>query len=384
MTGYRDLVAAAKTRIKETSPDELRASIGSVTVIDVREPDEHHDGVIPGALLLPRGLLERDIEGLVTDHGVEIVLYCSGGSRSALAALPLLEMGYLRVSSLAGGFEAWKRAGHPWGDPAGLTQDQRRRYARHVRLPEVGEPGQMRLLGSRVLIVGAGGLGSPAAIYLAAAGVGTIGVVDDDVVDTTNLQRQVLHNLDRVAMPKVESARETLVGLNPDVKVETHRARLTAANAESIVSGYDLVVDGGDNFPTRYLVNDVCLRLRIPSIHGSIFRFEGQASVFVPYDGPCYRCLHRLPPPPELAPSCADAGVLGVLPGVIGTIQAMEAIKVLLGIGDTLKGRLLVYHALEEEFTTLVVDRDPACPACADPDRPPRLVDYDDACRPVA
>jgi molybdopterin/thiamine biosynthesis adenylyltransferase/rhodanese-related sulfurtransferase len=383
MATYRDLVNAARDRITEVGPDDLMKRMTRVRIIDVREPDEYHTGAIPGALLMPRGILERDIATIVTDPDTDLVLYCSGGSRSALAASALQEMGY-RVSSLQGGFEAWKRAGHPWGDPGGLTTDQRRRYARHVRLPEVGEAGQVRLLGSRVLIVGAGGLGSPAAIYLAAAGVGTIGVVDDDLVDATNLQRQIVHNLDRVGMAKVESARETLLGLNPDIKVETHRLRLDASNAEAVLSGYDLVIDGGDNFPTRYLVNDVCLRLGIPSIHGSIFRFEGQVSVFVPYEGPCYRCLHPLPPPPELAPSCAEAGVLGVLPGVIGTIQAMEGIKLLLGIGDTLQGRLLVYDALEQAFTDLRIARDPSCPACADPATPPRLVDYDDACRPAS
>ena len=284
---------------------------------------------------------------------------------------------------MAGGFDRWKAEGLPWGDPTGLTADQRTRYARHVRLPEVGETGQLKLLGARVLLVGAGGLGSPAALYLAAAGVGTIGIVDDDVVDPSNLQRQVLHSIDRVGMPKVESARETLLALNPDVKVEMHRERLNAANALTIMADYDVVVDGGDNFPTRYLVNDASLHLRVPVVHGSIFRFEGQAAVFTPYEGPCYRCLHPEPPPPELAPSCAEAGVLGVLPGVIGSIQAMETIKVLLGIGDTLSGRLLVYDALEQDFMSVTVKRDPSCPSCSDPDRPPTLVDYDELCRPA-
>jgi molybdopterin/thiamine biosynthesis adenylyltransferase/rhodanese-related sulfurtransferase len=382
MTTYRELVEHARSLITELTPAEVLRRIGELTVIDVREPDEYHQGAVPGARLLPRGTLERDIAALVPDRGAELVLYCSGGSRSALAALALQQMGY-RAASMAGGFDAWKRAGNPWGDPGGLTNDQRARYARHVRLPEVGEAGQVRLLGSKALIVGAGGLGSPVALYLAAAGVGTIGIVDDDVVDSSNLQRQVLHSMDRIGLPKVESAREALLGINPDVKVEAHRERLQASNALSIIAGYDVVIDGGDNFPTRYLVNDACLRLRVPSVHGSIFRFEGQASVFVPYQGPCYRCLHPLPPPPELAPSCAEAGVLGVIPGVIGTIQAMEAIKVLLGIGDTLSGRLLLYDGLDQDFTTLRFDRDPACPACSDPERPPTLVDYDQSCRPV-
>jgi molybdopterin/thiamine biosynthesis adenylyltransferase/rhodanese-related sulfurtransferase len=382
MTGYRDLVAAAKQRITEVTPAELLGRLDEVLVLDVREPDEHTQGAIPGARFLSRGILERDVEGVVPDKSTALVLYCAGGNRSALAAASLAAMGYTDVSSLRGGFDSWKQEGMPWGDPTGLTADQRTRYARHVRLPEVGEEGQLRLLESRALLVGAGGLGSPAAMYLAAAGVGTIGVVDDDVVDASNLQRQVLHNVDRIGMPKVDSALETLTALNPDVKVETHRERLSASNVLRIMSGYDVVVDGGDNFPTRYLVNDASLHLRVPVVHGSIFRFEGQASVFNPWEGPCYRCLHREPPPPELAPSCAEAGVLGVLPGVVGSIQAMEAIKLLLGIGETLQGRLLIYDALEQDFSVFTMGRDPECPACGDPDRLPALVDYDETCRP--
>ncbi|MGD2060464.1 MAG: molybdopterin-synthase adenylyltransferase MoeB [Acidimicrobiia bacterium] len=384
MTGYRDLVAAARARIDEVSPDQLWAQIERVVVLDVREADEHSQGAIPGARFLPRGLVERDIESLIPDRTTALVLYCAAGQRSALAAVSLLEMGYDNVSSMSGGFDAWKAAGLPWGDPTGLTTDQRARYARHVMLPEVGEEGQLRLLASRALIVGAGGLGSPAALYLAAAGVGTIGIVDDDIVDASNLQRQVLHNVDRVGMPKVDSALETLTALNPDVKVETHRERLNASNALRIMSGYDVVVDGGDNFPTRYLVNDASLHLDVPVVHGSIFRFEGQISVFKPWVGPCYRCLHREPPPPELAPSCAEAGVLGVLPGVVGSIQAMEAIKLMLEIGTTLQGRLMIYDALEQEFSTFDLNRDPECLACGDRDRLPVLVDYDETCRPPA
>ncbi len=382
MTSYRELVEAARSRIGELTPDEVAADLGGLIVIDVREPDEHLQGTIPGALLLPRGLLERDIAAVALDRSRQLVLYCAGGSRSALAAATLQDMGYAAVS-MRGGFDAWKRGGHPWAGPQGLTVEQKGRYARHLRLPEVGEAGQVRLLGSRALIVGAGGLGSPAALYLAAAGVGTIGVVDDDLVDQTNLQRQVLHNVDRVGTPKVDSARETILALNPDVKVEPHRLRLTAGNALAVMAGYDVVIDGGDNFPTRYLVNDASIHLRVPVVHGSIFRFEGQVTVFRPGEGPCYRCLHPLPPDPGMAPSCADAGVLGVLPGVIGSIQAMEAIKVLLGIGDTLTGRLLVYDALDEEFTVLTVAPDPACAACSDRSRPPAVVDYDDFCRPI-
>ena len=382
MPGYRDLVAAAKEKIEEVAPEDLHARIEEVVVIDVREADEHSQGAIPGAKFLPRGLVERDIETIVPDRVTPLILYCAGGNRSALAAASLVEMGYENVASMSGGFDAWKTAGLPWGDPTGLTADQRTRYARHVRLPEVGEEGQLRLLESRVLIVGAGGLGSPAALYLAAAGVGTIGVVDDDVVDASNLQRQVLHNVDRVGMPKVESALETLRALNPDVKVEAHQERLSASSVLRIMSGYEVVVDGGDNFPTRYLVNDASLHLRIPVVHGSIFRFEGQASVFNPWVGPCYRCLYAEPPPPELAPSCAEAGVLGVLPGVVGSIQAMEAIKLILGIGETLQGRLLIYDSLEQDFTPFTVARNPECLACGDPDRLPQLVDYDETCRP--
>lgn len=383
MATYRELVDAAREEISEVTPSQLRDRLEEATVLDVREADEFEQGAIPGARLLPRGIVERDISAVVPDTSARLVLYCAGGQRSALAAAALKRMGYDDVASLTGGFERWKQEGHPWGDPSGLTADQRSRYARHVRLPEVGEAGQLRLLGARALIVGAGGLGSPAAMYLAAAGVGTIGVVDDDVVDASNLQRQVLHNLERIGMPKVDSARETLLALNPDVKVEMHGERLDSANVLGVMSGYDVVVDGGDNFPTRYLVNDASLHLRVPVVHGSIFRFEGQASVFDPYTGPCYRCLHREPPPPELAPSCAEAGVLGVLPGVIGSIQAMEAIKILLGIGETLAGRLMIYDALDQDFTMLSIERSPECPACADPDRPPALVDYDETCRPA-
>lgn len=383
MPTYRELVERARNLIEEVTPRQVLDLLGEIKVIDIREPDEHQQGTVPGALLVPRGILERDIATLIPDRSTGLVLYCEVGMRSALAAATLKEMGY-RASSMAGGFEAWKRAGHPWGSPPGLNIDQRARYARHLRLPEVGEAGQVRLLGARVLIVGAGGLGSPAALYLAAAGVGTIGVVDDDVVDQTNLQRQVLHSIERVGTPKVESAREAILGLNPDIKVETHHLRLVASNALAVMSGYDVLVDGGDNFPTRYLVNDASLRLGVPVVHGSIFRFEGQVTVFRPHHGPCYRCLHRLPPTPGTAPSCVEAGVLGVLPGVIGSIQAMEAIKLILGIGDDLSGRLLVYDALDQEFTLLPVSRDPNCPACSDPSRPPALVDYDEACRPVA
>lgn len=382
MSNYRDLVKRALSRIVEIDPNQARDLMDKAVFVDVRESDEHSQGAIPGARFVPRGVLERDIVSAVPDIGQPLIVYCSGGWRSALAAESLLDMGYADVTSLAGGFDRWKADGHPWGDPGGLTADQRSRYARHIRLPEIGETGQLELLGARALLVGAGGLGSPAALYMAAAGVGTIGIADDDVVDASNLQRQVLHNMDRIGMPKVESARESLMAINPDVKVVMHPERLRAVNVLDVMSGYDVVVDGGDNFPTRYLINDASLHLRIPVVHGSIFRFEGQVSVFYPFEGPCYRCVHPLPPPPDLAPSCAEAGVFGVLPGVVGSIQAMEAIKIVLGLGESLSGRILVYDALEQDFLTVSVNRDPDCAACSDPERLPTIVDYDDNCRP--
>ncbi len=382
---YGELVARVKAQIREVDGPALEARLDgdAPVIVDVREADEFGQGAIPGARLIPRGVLEGNIQAAVPDSGAELVLYCAGGARSALAAKSLQEMGYTNVASLAGGFGQWKAQGRPWEVPQSLTNDQRARYSRHILLPEVGEEGQARLLESRVLLIGAGGLGSPAALYLAAAGVGTLGIVDFDVVDATNLQRQILHNLDRVGQLKVESARETLAALNPDVKIEPYAARLSADNVLDVMGDYDVVVDGADNFPTRYLVNDASLHLRTPVVHGSIFRFEGQVSVFWPYEGPCYRCLFPEPPPPELAPSCAEAGVLGVLPGIVGSLEAMEAIKLLLGIGEPLVGRLLTYDALSEEFRTLKLRRDPDCPACGDEDRLPQIVEYDELCVPA-
>jgi molybdopterin/thiamine biosynthesis adenylyltransferase/rhodanese-related sulfurtransferase len=381
---YGELVERVRALITEITPAELESRLDDPPVIlDIREAEEFEQGAIPGSRFVPRGVLEGTISLHVPRADAEIVLVCAAGARSALAARSLEEMGYTKVASLAGGFGRWKTEGRPWRAPETLDTDQRARYSRHLLLPEVGEAGQEKLLSSRVLLIGAGGLGSPAALYLAAAGVGTIGIVDFDVVDATNLQRQILHNLDRVGRLKVESAAETLRLLNPDVKVETYADRLSADNILEIMRNYELVVDGADNFPTRYLVNDASLHLGVPVVHGSIFRFEGQATVFSPYEGPCYRCLYPEPPPPELAPSCAEAGVLGVLPGIVGSIEAMEAIKLLLGIGDPLVGKLLTYDSLTEEFRTLRLQRDPACPACADEARPPQLVEYDDACRPA-
>ena len=377
MASYAELVAAARTQIEEISPSDL-AALDRPTVLDIRETDEWEQGIIPGARHISRGTLEGAIARAVPDPSTQIILYCAGGSRSALAALSLQDMGYTSVRSLAGGYGTWKSSGFAWELPHGLSTDQRARYARHIMLPEVGEIGQQKLLDARVLIIGAGGLGSPAALYLAAAGVGTIGIVDDDRVDATNLGRQILHDLHRVGEKKVESARQTLTALNSDVKVEAHDTRLNTSNVLKIMSAYDVVVDASDNFPTRYLVNDASIHLEKTVVHGSIFRFEGQVGVFDPQHGPCYRCLFRRPPPPELAPNCAEAGVFGVLPGVIGSLQATEALKLVLDIGEPLIGRLLTYDALDQEFRTLNVGKDPDCPACSG--APPEIVDYDDTC----
>ena len=379
---YQDMIAEAKAAVTEITPGDL-ARMESATVIDVREPDEWEQGAIAEAILIPRGTIEYTITVKVPDIETPLVVYCAGGQRSLLAAKVLQDFGYSDVVSLRGGFGAWKAEGNPWRRPEGLSTDQRARYARHLTLSGVGEGGQHKLLDAKVLVIGAGGLGSPALLYLAAAGVGTIGVVDFDAVEASNLQRQVVHDASRIGHLKVESARDSITALNSDVKVEPFAERLTSDNALEIMSGYDVIVDGTDNFPTRYLVNDAALHLRVPVVHGSIFRFEGQATVFSPYDGPCYRCLFRMPPPPELAPNCADAGVLGVLPGVIGSIQATEALKLILGLGDSLVGRLLTYDALEQSFRTLRLERDPDCPACGDESRPPELVDYDEMCRPA-
>jgi molybdopterin/thiamine biosynthesis adenylyltransferase len=377
---YQDLVNGARREIDEIEPAALSTQLPDVTLLDIREADEFEHGAISGAHLAPRGILESMIGHYAADFDQEVVLYCAVGGRSALAAQTLQQMGYTAVSSLAGGFNRWKNEGLPWRPPESLSPEQRGRYSRHILLPEVGEEGQVKLLESRVLVVGAGGLGSPAALYLAAAGVGTIGIVDFDVVDASNLQRQILHNVDRLGQPKVDSARETLAALNPDVKVVTYNLRLSADNVLDIFAEYDVIVDGGDNFPTRYLINDAALHLKRPVVHGSVFRFEGQVTVFDPYVGPCYRCQFPEPPPPELAPSCAEAGVLGVLTGIIGSIQAIETVKILLEIGDGLAGRLLTYDGLSQEFRTLRVGRDPQCPACADEDQPPQLVEYDVTC----
>ena len=382
VASFRDLLNAAKAEIREVEPAEAEAARDGALFLDVREADEYEQGAIPGALHLPRGFLEVQVEGRITDKSQPIVVYCAGGTRSAFAAKSLQELGYEDVVSMAGGFNRWKDEGREWRTPRVLDADQRNRYQRHLLLPEVGEAGQQKLLDSKVLLLGAGGLGSPAALYLTAAGVGTIGIVDMDVVDASNLQRQILHNLERVGERKVDSAKKTLTVMNPDVNVVTYDVRVGADNIVELFGDYDLVVDGTDNFPTRYLVNDASLVTRTPVVHGSIFRFEGQVTVFDPYNGPCYRCIVPEPPPPELAPSCAEAGVLGVLCGIIGSLEAVEAVKMLLGIGDPLVGRLLAYDALGEEFRSFKVRRDPHCPACSDEAGEIVIAEYDQLCMP--
>ncbi len=367
MTSYRDLLAAARAAVREVTPEELKRRLDSgerVHLLDVREADEWSGGHLPGARHLPRGFLEARVEGLAPDREAEVVLYCAAGNRSALAARTLAEMGYRRVASLAGGYGRWHDRGLPTVKPAVLQAEQKERYRRHLVIPEVGEEGQARLLAARVLLLGAGGLGSPAALYLAAAGIGTLGIVDSDVVDLSNLQRQVLHTTRTLGLPKTASAAEAIRALNPDVKVIPFQERLTSENVLRILEGFDVVVDGGDNFPTRYLLNDACVLRGLPCVHGSVYRFEGQVTTLWPGRGPCYRCLYPEPPPPDLAPSCAEAGVLGVLPGIVGLLQANEVLKIALGKGAPLVGRLLVFDALQTEFHELRLGRDPACPVC--------------------
>jgi sulfur-carrier protein adenylyltransferase/sulfurtransferase len=384
MPSFRELLNQTKAQIREVDTEgaESARAVPGTVLLDVREPDEHEQGAIPGAIHIPRGQLESNIEHKITDKDTPVVIYCAGGTRSAFAAKTMQELGYSDVVSMMGGFNRWKDEGRDWATPRVLTPEQRNHYQRHLLLPEVGEDGQLKLLDARVLLLGAGGLGSPAALYLAAAGVGTIGIVDMDVVDQSNLQRQILHNFDRIGERKVDSAKKTLTALNPDVDVIAYDTRLDASNVVDIIRDYDVVIDGADNFPSRYLLNDASLKTGVTVIHGSIFRFEGQATVFKPHDGPCYRCMLPEPPPAELAPSCAEAGVLGVLPGIVGSIQALEAIKVILGIGDPLVGRLLAYDSLEQSFRTFKVRRDPHCPACSiDPDQVV-IAEYDELCAP--
>jgi molybdopterin/thiamine biosynthesis adenylyltransferase/rhodanese-related sulfurtransferase len=362
MASFRDLLRTAKQQIREVdtaTADEMRSTPGAV-VLDVREADEFEQGAIPGAVFIPRGHLESNVESRVPDRDSTVIVFCAAGNRSAFAAKTLEELGYTDVVSVVGGFNKWKDEGREWRVPRSLTPEQRNRYQRHVLLPEVDIEGQLKLLDAKVLLLGAGGLGSPAALYLAAAGVGTIGIIDMDVVDDSNLQRQILHNVERIGDRKVDSAKKTLTLLNPDVNVVTYDVRLGADNVLSILDGYDVIVDGTDNFPTRFLVNDASVKLGIPVVHGSIFRFEGMVTVFDPRRGPTYRDMVPEPPPAEMAPSCSEAGVLGVLPGIVGSLQAIETIKLILDLGDPLIGRLLAYDSLEQTFREFKVRRDPS------------------------
>ena len=380
MPGYRDLLAQLRGEIDEIDTASAR-DLPDAVFVDVREQDEWDEGHIPGALYLGRGNLESRIETAVPDKARQVVVYCAAGNRSVFATKTLEELGYENVVSLAGGYVDWKRNGFPTQLPQSLSPEQRSRYSRHLLIPEVGIEGQTRLLSSRVLLIGAGGLGSPSSLYLAAAGVGTLGIVDDDRVDASNLQRQIAHSTETLGDWKVDSAKRTLEALNPDVNVVTYKERLTSENIERILGdGWDVIVDGADNFPTRYLVNDASVWHDVPVVHGSIYRFEGQVTVFKPGDGPCYRCLFPTPPPPELAPSCAEGGVLGVLPGIVGSLQANETIKLLLGIGDPLVGRLLLFDALATEFNEVKLRKDASCPVCGESPTITEYIDYVEFC----
>src|SRR5436853_2746274 len=386
----REIMRQARKQISEWTPSQVNEALANqhearqdeqeIVLVDVREKLEWNEGHIPGAVHVPRGYLELQVEEAVPDKDKTVVLYCAGGVRSLMAGATLQQMGYKNVVSMAGGFGAWKGNGYSFVQPRTMSEAQAKRYSRHLLVPEVGEEGQFKLLDSRVLLIGAGGLGSPAAYYLAAAGVGTIGIIDADVVDDSNLQRQILHNTKRIGQYKADSARETIKALNPDVNVVTYIERLDETNLHKLVADYDVILDGTDNFPTRYLLNDAALLANKAVVHGSVFRFEGQLTVFKPNEGPCYRCLFPEPPPPELAPSCAEAGVLGVLPGIIGLLQAVETIKLLLGIGEPLVGRLMTYDALAGEFSELRLFRDPHCPACGENGHPENLPTYADVC----
>jgi molybdopterin/thiamine biosynthesis adenylyltransferase/rhodanese-related sulfurtransferase len=364
---FSDLMREVRAQIREVSPAEAETlAAKGATVVDVREQQEWEEGYVPGAVHVPRGFLESRIEQAVPDRDRQLVLYCAGGVRSALAAKQLADLGYRDTVSMSGGFQQWKSEGRRWTKPAVLSNEQKSRYSRHMLMPEVGAEGQARLLQSKVLFIGAGGLGSPGLLYLAAAGVGTIGIVDFDTVDLSNLQRQVVHANDRVGEKKTESAARTIRALNPDVNVVGYEEMLTEENVARLIDGYDVIIDGTDTFETRYTLNDAAVRAGIPVVHASVFRFEGQLTVFKPFDGPCYRCLYPTAPPPELAPGCSVAGVLGVVPGTLGMLQATEALKLLLDIGEPLVGRLLIYDALDATFQELKLRRDPACPACGE------------------
>ncbi|WP_437971830.1 molybdopterin-synthase adenylyltransferase MoeB [Sorangium sp. So ce260] len=382
-TTYSDLISDVRKSIRELSLSELKRRLDDkapLVLLDVREKEEYRAGFIPGAISIPRAFLEMQVEQKLPDKSAHIVAYCAGGTRSALAAKTLQELGYTNVESANPGFVRWKDLNYPVEMPPNLTEAQRDRYSRHLLLPEVGEAGQAKLLAAKVLLLGAGGLGSPAALYLAAAGVGTLGLVDADVVDNSNLQRQILHATSRVGMPKVDSAETAIRDLNPDVKVVKFQERVDSSNVDRIFDQFDIIVDGCDNFPTRYLVNDASVFKKKPVVHGSIFRFEGQVTTFMPGVGPCYRCLYPEPPPPHLAPSCQEAGVLGILPGIIGIIQATEAVKLILGQGTPLIGRLLTYDSLRMKFGELKLRRDKGCPACGESPTITSYIDYEGFC----
>jgi molybdopterin/thiamine biosynthesis adenylyltransferase/rhodanese-related sulfurtransferase len=384
MTSFQEILKRTKEEISEISPAQLQKKMEAgdrMILIDVREKDEQEKGNLPKAHLIPRGLLELKIEDVAPIRDQEVVLYCAGGTRSALAAHSLQNLGYRKVHSLSGGYTQWAKENRPTEKQVFLNSTQLDRYSRHILMPEVGEEGQVKLLQSKVFLVGAGGLGSPTAYYLAAAGVGTLGIIDDDVVDRSNLQRQILHNESRVGESKVESAKETLKALNPDVNVITYREKLSSENVMEIIRDYDVIVNGCDNFPTRYLINDACVFLKKPLVDASIFRFEGQVTVHKPFEGPCYRCLYPEPPPPEMAPSCQEAGVFGVLPGIIGCTQGIEVLKLLLNIGNPLIGRLLIFDTLKMKIREMKIRQDPDCPVCGKNPSIKELVDYEGFCR---
>ena len=385
MASSAEYIRKVREQIKEVDPKDVHPMIESPNgevIVDVREQHEYEQGHLPGAKHVPRSYLESRIENAVKDRSAHVVIYCASGNRSALAAhIMQKELGYENVESMAGGITLWKDRGYKVEVPPKLTEEQKERYSRHVLVPEIGMEGQLKLLGAKVLLLGAGGLGSPTALYLAAAGVGTMGIVDDDIVDLSNLQRQIIHSNDRIGVPKVDSAEQSIHEINPDVEVVKYQTRLDASNIMEIIEGYDVIVDGVDNFPTRYLLNDATVRLKIPVVSASILGFDGQLSVFAPYEGPCYRCLYPTPPPAELAPSCGANGVLGALPGVMGVLQAIEVVKLVTGSGEPLIGRLLLYEALGTTFTNLKVRRDPDCPICSrDPDSisPEEMGDFPD------
>lgn len=384
MPTFRELLGQLKETQSEIKCDEIAGeteSGKSRVILDVRETDEVRQGHLPSAIHIPRGYLELKVEGMIPDRNTPIITYCAGGVRSLFAAETLTKMGYTNVRSMSGGFAAWKEKGLPIEKPIVLTAQDQTRYLRHLSMPEVGEKGQAKLLQSKVLLIGAGGLGCPAAYYLTAAGVGTLGIVDFDVVDESNLQRQILHSADRVGTSKIVSAKKTLNDFNPGVRIIPFEERLDSSNVDRIMKDFDVVLDGSDNFPTRYLINDACVKLKKPCIHGSVYRFEGQVSVFSPaHGGPCYRCLYPEPPPAEFAPSCAEAGVLGVLPGVIGLLEAIEVIKIILGIGDPLIGRLLAYDALSAKFREFKLRKDPNCNYCQEGKPFPGYIDYEFFC----